>query len=936
MSEIEIRADNVPLGNADTLNIKSPLLVSVSNSVANIVANTSKITELPSITDATGEDILVIVTNATSTPVTERINVSDLFGNIVSNAEFNANVLITSNIYVSNSSTLYSGNSTINSIYSSSFLSIANSQGTANVQAGLFVTGNTSINSTIIAIGANVRANSSTITVGNSTINTTYNSTTIQVSNSTVDSQLTVGELILGNSTVNVVANSSSVKISNSSSNTLLPLANSEQFANGQYFLNANGSWTTVTGAIATPGGANTNIQYNDSGSIEGSNSLSFNNTTNTLSITNSGSMYVGNSTVNTYVNSTFVTLSNSTISTRVSINSIELGNSSSNLVTNNSLIRLSNSSYNISITPLGITSGLSSINSTIIAVGSNVLMSYDTMQVVGTGTTGNSTISASYVFVGNSITSAEINKEQILVGSSTDNVAVNASSITLQNSSISFTIVRPTEAQYDGTNVFLAANGEWVTYQPVVTIEGSSQQIQFNASGSLAGSNGLIFDSSANVIYVGNTTSNMSANSTVIRVGNSTHYALMNTTTFYATNTSTNSTLRLPTVTEANGKFFLNGNGSWTNINTPGLIELPDPEGRGSNTQVQFNDSNYSNGSTGFTFNKTTNNVIVGNNITAYTLTSNSGWLLVGNSTVNVYANSSMIRLANSSSNTRITVPTALQYANDTMFLHANGSWVDLNDVFIGGAEGAEGTIQYAAASGEQTGNSQIRIVSNGSIVLANATSNTKISIPTVGEREDRHHVLHANGEWAHVRKILRINYNGWFFGRSPQVFLHQNWTFIPNTTFSATASDWTTIASGTVRIDGDSDSPGSTYTALAEGHCHIFGAFFRTNSGQWPGWGVPFSSYHQYFDNYWWYWNDYDSEVEFRFILNDNPALASPSITKFTSPYKKHTPCGTLAYTYTTLGEGYYVTKLQARLVNPGSDPAVAVKARKVKITQ
>jgi len=128
--------------------------------------------------------------------------------------------------------------------------------------------------------------------------NTTSN---IAISNSS-------GILFVGNTTVNLVINSTSVSIANSTVTFTIVRPTAAQQA-GSYFLHANGSWATASGGSGTPGGSNTQIQYNDSGAFAGSAGLTFNNTTNTVTIANSltvvSSLLVGNSTVNAVANAT-------------------------------------------------------------------------------------------------------------------------------------------------------------------------------------------------------------------------------------------------------------------------------------------------------------------------------------------------------------------------------------------------------------------------------------------------------------------------------------------------------------------------------------------------------------------------------------------------------------------------------------------------------
>jgi len=130
--------------------------------------------------------------------------------------------------------------------------------------------------------------------------NTTSN---IAISNSS-------GILFIGNSTINLIINSTSVTLANSTVSFSVTRPTAAEQA-GNYYLHANGSWALVAGGGGggTPGGANTQIQYNDSNTFAGSAGLTFNNTTNAVTIANSltvgASLLVGNSTVNAVANAT-------------------------------------------------------------------------------------------------------------------------------------------------------------------------------------------------------------------------------------------------------------------------------------------------------------------------------------------------------------------------------------------------------------------------------------------------------------------------------------------------------------------------------------------------------------------------------------------------------------------------------------------------------
>ena len=101
---------------------------------------------------------------------------------------------------------------------------------------------NTVANSTTVSITnstSQVTTTSGSVLVGNSTVNTTANSSTIVVSNSTSSITVSEGTIAVGNSTVNTTANSSLVNATSVTvnSNTGLTLGTSDTSANGFTYL---------------------------------------------------------------------------------------------------------------------------------------------------------------------------------------------------------------------------------------------------------------------------------------------------------------------------------------------------------------------------------------------------------------------------------------------------------------------------------------------------------------------------------------------------------------------------------------------------------------------------------------------------------------------------------------------------------------------------
>jgi hypothetical protein len=269
------------------------------------MANT-KITQLTSTSSANGSDLLVIVTDTTTTATTKSIQVVDLFGNVSVNANFSSNVLVTptkiitvgnssgnivisnssisisnstvqtnvnnlglrsgsvtvnnSGVYVGsntvvNSSVLFSGNATVNLSSNSTVIRFSNSSATANLSLSNLAIGLSTVNSSGVYVGANVLVNSTSFKVGNSSVNVFTNSSTIVVganvvvNNTTVAlggaTQVNASSMIVGNSTSNATINSTSLYLTNTTVNVAVTIPTSTQYAATNMFLHANSSWTS-------------------------------------------------------------------------------------------------------------------------------------------------------------------------------------------------------------------------------------------------------------------------------------------------------------------------------------------------------------------------------------------------------------------------------------------------------------------------------------------------------------------------------------------------------------------------------------------------------------------------------------------------------------------------------------------------------------------
>lgn len=258
---------------------------------------------------------------------------------------------------------------------------------------------------------------------------------------------------------------------------------------------------------------------------------------------------------------------------------------------------------------------------------------SYDgtiNIPIAGWRTPGTLTANQAIVTNGNNMIDA------IRVGTSAANVVLLSTGITIANSTNTVTIVPPTTVQKGGT-YFLKADGSWaVVTGAVATPGGSNTDIQFNDSGATAGTDNLQWNKDSNtltltgnlvvsgvmtvntsLLTVSNATSNVNINPATLAVQNSTSNVSISTGGVTIANTSNTITIVPPSTVAKAGSYYLKADGSWSTVS---------PSPAGSNTQIQFNDSGSLGSDAFFTWNKATEA------------------LVIGNSSINVTANSSQI----------------------------------------------------------------------------------------------------------------------------------------------------------------------------------------------------------------------------------------------------------------------------------------------------
>lgn len=316
---------------------------------------------------------------------------------------------------------------------------------------GLNVNNFVIVNSTALALAANVTINTSAMFIGNSTANYVANSILVTVVNSTSQANLNPLGLVVGSTTVNGTAISVPLLlIGNSTVNLfanslLLQLANSTGTAN----------LTPTTLAISSS-------VVNGSAIALGANVF--------LDVTK---LSIGNTTVNVFVNSSLITIGSAsgvanltptslimgitTVNTTefaiganvfLSTTTLSVGNSTANLFANSILIAIANSTAQLNLQPTQIVLGGFDANTTAVALGANVFLSTTTLSVGNT--TANLLANSILISLANSTATLNLQPTQLVLGGATlnttaivigANVLLNTTLLSIGNSTINAVI---------------------------------------------------------------------------------------------------------------------------------------------------------------------------------------------------------------------------------------------------------------------------------------------------------------------------------------------------------------------------------------------------------------------------------------------------------------------------------------------------------------
>lgn len=267
--------------------------------------------------------------------------------------------------------------------------------------------------------------------------------------------------------------------------------------------------------------------------------------------------LYVGNATINVVANSSAILVSNVTHQLTLNPGTILLGNATVNAFANSLLWSVANSTTSSNVTPDGFYSGTTVANSTVIAAGANVVANVTHVNV------GNadfhSSISFSQVSVANATVSANHNVGAFVVGTQTinatgvfagANVYANVTTIRVGNSFVNAALGNnilyigntTTNTTVNSTGFYVGSGSQNSTGFFIGTSVVNSTIISTGATGLIANTTAIVVGTTQVINSIAVAVgANVYANLTTIRVGNSIVNTTIGNNQIYVGNTSSN-----------------------------------------------------------------------------------------------------------------------------------------------------------------------------------------------------------------------------------------------------------------------------------------------------------------------------------------------------------------------------------------------------------
>lgn len=483
--------------------------------------------------------------------------------------------------------------------YSANLASTLTVTGAVSFQDTLSVTKTISGGNTTITGFANVSTsvNSASLTIGSSFIANTTGAFHVGVINSssfstsgfvgnTTAFAATSNTILLGNSTGRFVISGNTADFSGQlsvSGNTVLSgnttlsgglqtISGNVNFDSGTLFIDSINNRigigiSTPTTSLDISGSANISLGVNSSSFTVGSSlvanttgvyhtgtvnadslSIGSNFVANSTTLTSTGianltnatsSIRVGNSSVNSFVNSSSVLSSVGIFSTSANVGSnvgvstsgIQIGNSTSNLNANSILISVANSSSTANLSPIGFVVGSFNANNSTMTVNVGSF-------VIGVNVGSNVNLTTSDLQIGNSTSNIFANSVLLKISDSSSTSNLSSSSLTIGSAIVNSTVLTITTGNFStGANVGANVNLTTSTFQ----IGNSTVNTQVNSTS--------VSTNTGNFSLAANVGANVKLTTVILSIGNSSVNSTVNSTTFFTTGianvgTSVNSAL--------------------------------------------------------------------------------------------------------------------------------------------------------------------------------------------------------------------------------------------------------------------------------------------------------------------------------------------------------------------------------------------------------
>jgi len=377
------------------------------------------------------------------------------------------------------------------------------SEGNLNVNSAVFVSGNTvTTNSTVLAVGANVIANTSALLIGNSSVNVVTNSSQISIGAGTLTATAYSGTAnnatyafgkTEGNLNVNsaVTANNATYAYGKTEGNLNVNNATTAGTANNAtYAFGKTEGDLNVNNATYAYGKTEGNLNVNSAVFLSG-NTVTTNSTVLAVGanvVANTSALLVGNSSVNVVTNSSQISIGSGTLTATAYSGTANnatyaFGKTEGNLNVNNATTAgtANNATYAFGKTEgdLNVNSAINANNTTYAFGKLEGALNVNSASYLGAKTEGNLNVNSAVFLSSNTVqtnttvlsvgSNVAVNTSSYFVGNSTQNSIHTSVSLITGNSTVN-TVVNTTTMAV-GANVYLNATAHFVGNSSVNTV---------------------------------------------------------------------------------------------------------------------------------------------------------------------------------------------------------------------------------------------------------------------------------------------------------------------------------------------------------------------------------------------------------------------------------------------------------------------------------